>query len=79
MAKDQIVDGELTDGKSLADKYVKHMLSGLIWAVGGTVVTAATYGAASDGGGTYVVAWGAIVFGLYDFFKGLFGWMKYKE
>ena len=36
----------------------------------GIVITAATYSAAS-GGGTYVVAWGAIIFGAVRFFKGL--------
>jgi hypothetical protein len=36
-----------------------------------------TYGAASsgEGGGTYVVAWGAIIFGALEFFAGLFGLM----
>ena len=48
----------------------KNMAFGALWAVGGTVVTAATYSAAS-GGGTYVVAWGAIVFGAIQFIQGL--------
>lgn len=54
------------------------MLYGTLWAIGGTVVTAVTYSAAS-GGGVYVIAWGAIVFGIIDFFIGLFGWLKYKD
>lgn len=48
----------------------KNMLFGALWCIGGIVVTAATYSAAS-GGGTYVVAWGAIVFGAVQFFIGL--------
>ena len=48
----------------------KHMIYGALWAIGGTIVTAATYSAAS-GGGKYVVAWGAIVFGVIQFFYGL--------
>ena len=48
----------------------KNMLFGALWCIGGIVVTAATYSAAS-GGGSYVVAWGAIVFGAIQFFRGL--------
>lgn len=43
---------------------------GAAWALGGLAVTAATYSAAS-GGGTYLVASGAIVFGGLQFFIGL--------
>ncbi|MCC6554161.1 MAG: hypothetical protein IT372_14240 [Polyangiaceae bacterium] len=48
----------------------KNMLHGGLWCVGGLVVTAATYSAAS-GGGSYVIAWGAIIFGAIQFFRGL--------
>jgi hypothetical protein len=48
---------------------------------GGTVVTIATYSAAASSptGGRYIVAWGAIVFGIIDFFRGLFGWLENKD
>jgi len=46
------------------------MLVGGLWCFGGTAVTVYTYSAAS-GGGTYVVAWGAIIFGGIQFLKGL--------
>jgi len=62
----------------LASKYKRHMIYGVLWAVGGTAVTAATYSAASSGG-VYFVAWGAILFGIIDFFRGLFGWLKYRS
>lgn len=48
------------------------MVVGAIWCVGGIVVTAATYSAVSQTGGTYFIAWGAILFGGIQFFKGLF-------
>ena len=48
----------------------KNMLFGALWCIGGTVVTVATYSAA-EGGGTYVVAWGAILFGAVQFIIGL--------
>lgn len=40
--------------------------------IGGLIVTAVTYSNASDEGGTYLVTWGAIVFGGYQFIKGLY-------
>lgn len=49
----------------------KNMLYGALWCVGGLLVTILTYSAASDGG-TYVIAWGAVIFGAIQFFKGLF-------
>ena len=48
----------------------KNMVYGALWCIGGIVVTVVTYRAASSGG-TYVVAWGAIVFGAIQFFRGL--------
>jgi hypothetical protein len=65
----------------MAGKCARQMLFGTLWVIGGIVVTAATYNAAASSptGGRYFVAWGAVVFGIYDFFKGLFGWLKYKE
>jgi hypothetical protein len=47
----------------------RNMLHGALWAVGGLVVTIVTMAAAA-GGGTYVVAWGAIVLGAVQFGRG---------
>lgn len=47
----------------------KDMIVGALWCVGGILVTAYSYSAAS-GGGSYVVAWGAIIFGGIQFFRG---------
>ncbi len=49
----------------------KNMLYGALWCIGGILVTALTYSAASSGG-TYVVAWGAILFGGIQLLRGLF-------
>ncbi len=50
----------------------KAIIRGALWCVGGLIVTVVTYGAASGpGGGTYVVAWGAILFGGIQFCRGL--------
>jgi hypothetical protein len=49
----------------------RHMIMGGVICAIGVVVTVVTYTAAENGGGTYVVAWGAIVFGAIRFFRGL--------
>lgn len=55
----------------------RNMLFGALWCIGGTVVTVATYSAASSGGGgRYVIAWGAILFGAVQFFQGLFQYLN---
>lgn len=55
---------------AVSERARKDMLYGALWCVGGIIVTAATYSAAS-GGGRYVIAWGAIIFGAIQFFKGV--------
>jgi hypothetical protein len=64
--------------QAMAKAYARHMLYGFLWAAGGITVTVLTL-ALSANGGTYIVAWGAIIFGIVDFFRGLFGWLKYKD
>ena len=51
-----------------------HQLTiGVVSLVIGIIITAATYGAASasPGGGTYIIAYGAIIFGFIDIIRGL--------
>lgn len=48
----------------------KNMMHGALWCIGGIIVTALTYRAAAKGG-VYLIAWGAIVFGAIQFFRGL--------
>lgn len=64
--------------QTMARQYKRHMLYGILWAGGGVAVTIATYEAASEGG-WFIVASGAIIFGIIDFFRGLFGWLKYRD
>lgn len=51
----------------------RNLLLGGLWLGGGLVITLLTYGVASSSrtGGTYVVAWGAIVVGAVRIFRGL--------
>ncbi len=48
----------------------KNMLYGALWFIGGIMVTLGTLAMAS-GGGTYIVAWGAVLFGGIQFVQGL--------
>lgn len=62
------------DAKSAAAK--RLMLTGALWCIGGIIVTSVTYNAAASSptGGQYIIAWGAIAFGFFDFIRGLIGW-----
>lgn len=53
----------------------KNMLFGALWCIGGIVVTVVTFSLA-QGGGSFIVAWGAIVFGAIQFFKGLVDFLR---
>lgn len=49
----------------------KNMLYGALWCIGGLAVTFFSYQSATNGGGKYVIAWGAVIFGAIQFFQGL--------
>ena len=51
----------------------KMMVHGALWCIGGIVVTAVTFSMASANspGGSFVIAWGAILFGFIRFLNGL--------
>lgn len=49
----------------------KDLVVGGLWFLGGISVTVVTYSSASSGGGTYFVAYGAIIFGAVQFIRGL--------
>jgi len=63
--------------QAMVAQYKRRMLFGFLWAAGGTAVTIGTYEAAGEGG-VFFIAWGAIIFGIIDFLRGLFGWWKYR-
>jgi hypothetical protein len=69
-----IVTSNLMQAKARALKNAgrKNMLYGALWCIGGIVVTVLSYQAAANaGGGRYVLAWGAILFGGMQFFRGM--------
>lgn len=50
----------------------RDMLVGALWCGGGILITVITYSAASGPqGGTYLLAWGPIIFGGIQFLRGL--------
>jgi len=62
-------------------RHIRRMIYGLFWAVGGSAVTLGSYlsAASNPNGGRYFVAWGAMIFGVVDFFIGLNGLMKQRS
>lgn len=69
----EIIVSQLSEARDaqLKEAAQKNMMFGALWCIGGIVVTVLTYSAASEGG-SYVVAWGAIIFGAIQFFRGMF-------
>lgn len=63
------LQAQMKEAKSKAAD--KNMLYGALWCIGGLLVTFLTYSAAS-GGGHYIVAWGAVVWGGWQFLKGVY-------
>jgi len=49
----------------------KNMLYGALWCIGGLLVTGVSYAVAIEGG-SYFITWGAVVFGGWQFLKGLY-------
>jgi hypothetical protein len=64
-------DKDKGDGKG-------DMIWGAVFCIGGLAVTIGTYAAAGPGG-TFIITWGAIVFGGYQFLKGLFRYMGHEN
>jgi|SRR5208282_2547168 len=58
--------------KALKAAGLGDIITGGLWCLAGILITALTYAAASSesGGGTYFVAWGAVVFGGYQALRG---------
>ena len=54
------------------DAALKGMGVGAIWLIVGVAVTAGTYSAVSDSGGSYLVMWGPMGYGAWRILKGLF-------
>ena len=67
--------------KALRIQYRGAIKSGILWTTGGGIVTLATFLWASSkpNGGTYLVALGAVIFGLLDIGRGLLGMAKMKN
>jgi len=67
--------------RAIARQYAWTMWFGLLWAAGGVIASLISYKAAGakSGGGTYYVYYGAVIYGIYDFFRGLIGFMKNKR
>jgi hypothetical protein len=63
--------------KAYTQAGLRDMGIGAVICIIGIVVTVGTLSAArSGGGGSYVVAWGAILFGAAQFLRGVVNWFK---
>jgi hypothetical protein len=63
----QVADEQPADN-SLDATNKSRMIRGGVWCIGGILITGLTYATAAPGG-TYIIAWGAIIFGAMRFFQ----------
>ncbi|MBA4186773.1 MAG: hypothetical protein C0467_02020 [Planctomycetaceae bacterium] len=70
-----VARGAATPEERAAEKeHSSDLVSGGLWLLGGTLITAITYLAAeAQGEGVYIIAWGPMLFGGIQFLRGLFG------
>ena len=64
-------DADISDVAALQAIGRRNMAIGGLVCVIGLVVTLGSMAAAGDGGGRFVIAWGAIVWGAVQFFRGM--------
>jgi mannose/fructose/N-acetylgalactosamine-specific phosphotransferase system component IID len=57
--------------------YRKRIMRGVFWLILGIVMTVGMYRLAKTSGGTYVIWWGIMLWGLVDIATGLWGWLKH--
>ena len=58
----------------------KSVTVGMAWLIGGIAVTFGSYlSAVNNGGGTYVVTWGAILFGGFQAVKSFYNYVKIND
>ncbi|GEM_PF-1058896 len=67
--RNEIEKDKVAQRETKKEKANRDMLFGLLWLVGGIIVTYVSY-LISFGG--YIITWGAILFGAIQFLKGLF-------
>lgn len=67
--------------RSAREEASKQIWIGGLICIVGIVVTVVSYAMAAEGagGGRYVVAWGAVIFGAIRLIRGIVGWAKASE
>jgi hypothetical protein len=71
-AKTVAVDMEKARIRAMQEAGRRNIFHGLCWCAGGLALTIFTHeAAAAAGGGPFVLAWGAILFGGIQFLRGL--------
>ncbi|MBN2386687.1 MAG: hypothetical protein JXB85_06665 [Anaerolineales bacterium] len=64
--------------KGRSEKYRKQMIAGLLWTGAGVAVTVMSSIFRDQLGGSSILCYGAIIFGIIDFLVGLVGWLSHR-
>jgi hypothetical protein len=59
--------------------YKRRMLRGLLWMLGGFVISVASLSLVRSNGGGSLVFFGAMIFGVIDFLAGFVGWWRCRK
>ena len=62
--------------KAMKSQSLRLIRNGLLWAVGGTVVTVGTFILIRN---NFILAYGAILWGLYDVLRGAAGLIRFRS
>jgi len=75
LIKEIMIQVEGKTSEALAEKKEFDMRHGFYWLLGGILVSVVTYmiASASENGGVYVIAYGAVIAGGIQFLRGLLG------
>jgi hypothetical protein len=75
LIKEIMIQVEGKTPEALAEKSEMDMRHGLYWLLGGILVSVVTYmiARASEKGGVYIIAYGAVIGGVIQFLRGLLG------
>ena len=60
------------NSKNTSGRGSNSVLIGLVWMAIGIIITVITYSNASDSGGTYLIAYGPVIYGFGKIISGLF-------
>jgi hypothetical protein len=77
--KSQNPDDPAAVSRQLSEKFVKKIVYGSLWVIGGGYIAWLMYSEGEVSKLPYIITFGAFAFGLFNLYTGLNGWMKNRK